>query len=102
MSRILVLVALVTLVVFASVSSVDAVAPDYETATHVTTWSGIWATSQSGDVEVTRIGRSVTLLLPRIVATASISGAIVSDTYLPTQFRPTSTFEVRGYCTCWV
>lgn len=55
--------------------------------THSTTWSGIWASAQTGDLKYTRLNNQVTLLLPQITATATTASFISIDTALPSSLR---------------
>lgn len=70
----------------------------YETETHTTNWSGIWASAQSGNVFFSRIGTRVTLLLPQVIATATTADQIDIVTALPTRIRPADNiwFIIRG------
>lgn len=58
--------------------------------THATTWSGIWGSSQSGDIKYSIIGKLITLEIPSVLATQSASGIISIDTVLPPALRPSS------------
>lgn len=64
--------------------------------THSTTWSGIWASAQTGNVIYQRVDNLVTLFIPQITATANTAASIVIDTVLPTNLRPTTAQYVMG------
>jgi len=65
-----------------------------DTGTHSTTWSGIWAGGQPGDLEYQVIGNSVQLFLPYVNNTATISDYIYMDTVLPASLRPVNPEDV--------
>lgn len=60
----------------------------YASGTHVTTWSGIWASAQNGNVRYTREGNQVSLVVTLRNATANTAASITIDTALPTYLRP--------------
>lgn len=67
---------------FSSVDCVDGI--------HTTTWSGIWASAQSGNVQYKKIGNLVILKIPTIQVAYS-SGTFASiDTNLPAILRPSA------------
>ncbi len=67
----------------------------YEVYTHTTTWSGIWASAQSGDCKIIKMGRLVIMQIPQVTATANTGSFITMDTVLPSRFRPS--IEVHLY-----
>jgi len=60
------------------------------TGTHTTNWSGIWATSQSGNLSWQKVINEVSLFLPAVIATATIGSFISIDTLLPASLWPTT------------
>jgi len=62
----------------------------YSTSTHNTTWSGIWAAAQTGNVIYTKIGKLVTLQIPAFSAVSNAASVITADTVLPSGLRPTT------------
>lgn len=73
---------------FPTVGGTPAALDYFESGTHSTTWSGIWAAAQSGDIQYQRIGKNVTLRIPLRSAAATTSALIISDTNLPSNLRP--------------
>ena len=69
----------------------------YEVFTHSTTWGNIWASSQAGDIECTRIGNVVTLFVPSMSANATVVSKIQNNSAFTIPFRPLTTinFVVR-------
>lgn len=63
---------------------------DYTAAiqTHSTTWQGIWAAPQNGDITYVAHNHVVTLHLPSVLAAATIGATITNTTLLPTDIRP--------------
>jgi hypothetical protein len=66
----------------------------YEEGTHTTTWSGIWASAQSGNFNFTRIGNQVTLHFIDVFSTANTADVISMDTALPDRLKPVA--DMRG------
>jgi len=62
----------------------------YEEYSFSATYSGIWAASQLGTVNVVRVGKTVTISLPNISATANAASVISDNSLLPARFRPTN------------
>ncbi len=63
-----------------------------EKQTHTSTVSGIWASAQTANPVLTRIGTTVILDMPGAAATANTAATITLTTVLPTKWRPTRTF----------
>jgi hypothetical protein len=58
-------------------------------------FSGIWATSQTANVSITRIGNQVTLsLLSVISATAVVPNSFINSSTIPSAFLPINTIRV--------
>lgn len=60
----------------------------YEQNTHVTDWTGIWASDQTGDIEYVKIGKVVTITIPETIAVANAAALITIVTVLPEHLRP--------------
>lgn len=60
----------------------------HENGTHTTTWSGIWATAQNGNIAWERTGKTVTLLIPNVRATANTASNPQIDIALETRISP--------------
>ena len=57
--------------------------------THITTWSGVWATAQQGNITYSKIGSLVTLQFDRILVDGNNTpNNIAIDIFLPTNLRP--------------
>lgn len=67
------------------------------TGTHNTTWSGIWADAQTGNVMWSKVGTAVTLHFPTIAPSSTIADTIHVDTVLPSTLRPTITVSLPTY-----
>lgn len=63
---------------------------------HETSWSGIWASSQTGNCVITRIGKMVNITIPTTVDTANTASTITNTVVLPARFRPSTT--ITGAC----
>jgi len=68
----------------------------YEEYTHTTDWNCLaWSTSpQSGNVQITRVGKKITLSCPLLIFTTgggTSNGEIQMSIVLPERFRPSST-----------
>lgn len=61
---------------------------------HTTNWTGIWASDQSGNVTLTRIGDQVFMTLPIVSATSNASANITNTVAIPAQFRPSATSNI--------
>lgn len=60
-----------------------------ETGTHNTTWSGIWASAQTGNIEYSILDGQVILKIPEVGDTKTIgSASITATTPLPENLRP--------------
>ena len=68
-----------------------------DTGTHNTDWSGIWASSQSGNIEYQKVGDCVRIFIPTINATATTVSNISMVTALPSDLWPTNSEEVVLY-----
>lgn len=55
---------------------------------HNTTWSGPWATAQTGNCTISRISNIVIFRVPLVTATSTASQPAVMDTAMPARFRP--------------
>ena len=55
---------------------------------HTTNWTGIWASAQSGNVGYQKIGDEVTLFIPSVQSTSTVSASIEMETDLPLSLRP--------------
>ncbi len=62
----------------------------YEEYSNVLTYSGIWASSQTGTAKYTKVGSVVTINLDSFSATAN-TASLITSTAIPTQFRPVDT-----------
>lgn len=64
--------------------------------THVTTWSGVWALAQTGDISYTITGITVRLDIPRVIADGDSSEAVITiGTNLPAFLRPLGSHPIR-------
>lgn len=70
---------------------------NYEAYTHNTTWSGPWASPQTGNCGIIFIANMVTMQLPLVIAAGSNAAIITMTTALPVRFRPSG--EVHFYIT---
>jgi hypothetical protein len=59
-------------------------------ATHTTTWSGIWAAAQSGNVAYTQLDKQVSVTIPDLSAAATTASFITMDTAFPANLWPTN------------
>jgi hypothetical protein len=57
---------------------------------HVTNWTGVWASDQAGNCNITRIGDQVFMTIPQVSALSTISSVITNVTAIPARFRPTA------------
>ncbi len=62
----------------------------YEEYSNTLTYSGIWASSQTGTAKYVRVGGLVVLNLDDFSSTAN-TAATITSTAIPSQFRPTDT-----------
>ena len=62
----------------------------YESGTHTTNWTGIWASNQAGNISYVRNMLSVSLTIPQVLSTQNNTSALVTNvTALPARLRPT-------------
>lgn len=61
---------------------------------HTTNWTGIWASDQAGNVNLTRIGDQVFMTLPVVSALTNAASVITNTSALPTQFRPSANIRI--------
>ena len=62
----------------------------YEEITHKIIWTDVWATDQSVNIDIVRIGKIVSIHIPTFAATAnaSSSATLKSGSFIPLRFAP--------------
>lgn len=69
----------------------------YEEGTHNTGWDGIWGlTTVTGNIPFVRIGKMITITIPKLLASASVATVISIVEALPPRLRPSVGQEAVG------
>jgi hypothetical protein len=64
----------------------------YEEASEDITFTGIWASGQTASAKFTRIGRTVILHVPSVIASSNTASSITNSAAISSRFRPATSF----------